>query len=277
MQEYEEGQQMVCCDTCGGWYHLKCCAVTAAAARNAETWECPVCQSASCEPAVDHVEPHLQRIHRTRCPSVGELREALQALVACAARLPEEGVLRSALADFGAWEDAVAAAAAAPPGRPGAPGADAWCEIARQSAALEVDASAQRVRALHRLRVERWAAKAAATLARSGGVPLPDMQAVLAKGAALQGAAESVAFKRASSAVADVRRVQERGKAIMTAIKAASSRTPDQARCHTAPLIQHTLPCIAAALLPLHAVHAHVRRCFVRPFTRDSSELQSQR
>lgn len=219
---------MVGCDTCSGWYHLKCCALSAAAVRNADTWECPVCHSASCEPAVDHVEQHLPRIHRTRCPPVTELREALRELVGFAARVPEESVLRAALADFGAWEDAVAVAANAPPGRPGAPGADAWCEIARQAAALEIDATAQRTRCLHRLRVERWAVKAAETLGRAGGVPLPDMQAVLAKGAALQGAAESVAFKRASSAVADVRRMQERGKAIMTAIKAASTRTPDQ-------------------------------------------------
>lgn len=221
---------MVGCDTCGGWYHLKCCALTAAAVRNADTWECPVCTSATCEPAADHVEPHLQRIHRTRCPPVAELRDALRELVGCAARVPEEAVLRAALADVTAWEEAVAVATTVPPGRPGALGADAWCEIARQAAALEVDASAQRARCLHRLRVERWAVKAAAALAREGGVPLPDMQAVLARGAALQGAAESVAFKRASSAVADVRRMQERGKAIMAAIKAASTRTPEQVR-----------------------------------------------
>lgn len=70
LQEYEEGQQMVCCDHCSGWYHLRCCNLTAAAARNAETWACPICTSVTEAPVSDHIETHLARIHRTRCPTV---------------------------------------------------------------------------------------------------------------------------------------------------------------------------------------------------------------
>ena len=73
---------MVCCDVCLDWYHLRCCNLTAAAAKSAVHWACPICASAAAHPPADLVEPHLPRIHVTRCATL-EVRPCMPRMHAC--------------------------------------------------------------------------------------------------------------------------------------------------------------------------------------------------
>jgi hypothetical protein len=203
-QEYQEGQQMVGCDTCEGWYHLRCCSVSASAARAASTWECPVCVAAAgdCNP-----EPLLAlavRINRTRVAPLPELRALLAQLQACAAQLPEEAALAAALADSGTWERRVRAALAAPAGRPEGPPANAWADAVRQALALEVGIADLLPALLARLRLERWCAATAALLRRSsagsgedtaGGVE--ELRQQLAASSGVPGAADTAVYRNA--------------------------------------------------------------------------------
>ena len=106
----------------------------------------------------------------------------------------------------------------------------AWIEVAKQSAAAEVDTSAVRGRVLARIRVERWAATTAKLLAQPGGAALADVEAALAAGAAIGGAAASVAFTQSTAAIAALRAVQDRSAPVLAAIRTANERSPEQVR-----------------------------------------------
>ncbi len=88
--EHEEGQfclcrlpggkEMIGCDICGDWYHLRCVSVTAAYARNAKHYTCPVCRAAQVDGDVFEInKPDVthKHIHRTRRPALASLGEAL--------------------------------------------------------------------------------------------------------------------------------------------------------------------------------------------------------
>jgi hypothetical protein len=104
----------------------------------------------------------------------------------------------------------------------------AWIEVARQAAAIEVNVSDVRRRVLSRIRLERWAAGTSKLLDSKGGALLQDVTTALAAGASIAGAAESVAFQRGTAAVGELRSIQERSEAVLANISSAHERQPEQ-------------------------------------------------
>ena len=109
-------------------------------------------------------------------------------------------------------------------------GLQAWIEVAKQAAAIQIDASGIRMKVIARIRVERWAASTSKLLAQPGGAALADVEAALAVGATIDGAAASVAFTESTAAIAALLGVQERSAPVLAAIRTANERSPEQVR-----------------------------------------------
>lgn len=215
----------------------------------------------------------------------------LTTLEACAAVVPEEATLRSAITDMNAWEQRIAAQLEVPAGHAtAAPESvyttflslswypvwyhfplegyviradtntdtrlhalpaysqvhvevlqfaasemrcgmmQAWIEVARQAAAVEIDATEVRTRILMRIAVERWSSATSQLLTRDGGAPLTDVDAALEAARSIEGAAKSAAYTRASEAVAALRDVRRRSSEVLGAIDHAHERSATQVR-----------------------------------------------
>ena len=74
------GKEMIGCDRCGDWYHLRCVQVTANFARTAKHYVCPACRASAPDGDVFELnkpETTHRHIHRTRRASLATLGEAL--------------------------------------------------------------------------------------------------------------------------------------------------------------------------------------------------------
>jgi hypothetical protein len=224
---------MVACDTCGGWYHLKCCGVTAAAARAAKKWHCPLCTAASALSPADAVAAAGARFRRTRAPPVSELHDCLAALRACPAHLPEEAALARAVADVDAWAARSAALAKAPP--PAAAGgsaaaaaaAAALMEAAKEAVALETDTMPLLEQLLARLRLVRWCGATAALVdgGATGGA-VDELQELIAAAPDVAGATETEHYAAATAVAKQSDSLTARARALLAAVAAAPTRSP---------------------------------------------------
>ena len=105
------GKEMIGCDICGDWYHLRCVSVTAAYARNAKHYTCPACRASAPDGDVFEInKPDVthRHIHCTRRPSLASLGEALLEAVKFRGKLPEEDLLVEVFTLHDEWRAAVA-------------------------------------------------------------------------------------------------------------------------------------------------------------------------
>jgi hypothetical protein len=267
-QVYHEGQQMVACDTCEGWYHLRCCSVSASAARSLSTWECPVCAATSGDQNPEPLLALAARVHRTRAAPLSELHASLRQLQACAAQLPEEAALAAALADADAWEQRVRRALAEPAGSPTSPAANAWADAVRQALALEAGAAELLPALLERLRLERWCSAVAALLRRSssgssevaaGGIE--ELRLQLAAAAKVPGAADTTLYRDAVALADTSATLTSQTTALLANVRAKrQTLKSDLAALRKARIELEALPVRPAKLLDV-VVHVCTTHC----------------
>ena len=102
------GREMLGCDDCGDWYHLRCVGVTASFARNAKHYTCQACQAAKGDVfKLNKPEVVYKQIHRTRRPSLTVLGEMLLEAMDFSGKLPEEDQLVEVFREYAAWRAAV--------------------------------------------------------------------------------------------------------------------------------------------------------------------------
>ena len=107
------GKEMIGCDRCGDWYHLRCVQVTANFARTAKHYVCPACRASAPDGDVFELnkpETTHRHIHRTRRASLATLGEALLEAMAFRGKTEEEDLLVAVFDAHKAWRAAVAAA-----------------------------------------------------------------------------------------------------------------------------------------------------------------------
>ena len=110
--ETEEGQfclcrqaggiQMVGCDDCGDWYHLKCINVTPTMAKTMHNYICPPCIAKSGKASALSLDTY-RSVHRTNRPNVMLLRELLGEAQRFPGEVPEEAVLNQVINTHDAW------------------------------------------------------------------------------------------------------------------------------------------------------------------------------
>jgi hypothetical protein len=107
------GKEMIGCDECGDWYHLRCVQVTANFARTAKHYVCPACRASAPDGDVFEInkpETTHRHIHRTRRASLATLGEALLESISFRGRPEEEDLLVQVFETHKKWRDAVAEA-----------------------------------------------------------------------------------------------------------------------------------------------------------------------
>ena len=110
--ETEEGQfclcrqaggiQMVGCDDCGDWYHLKCINVTPTMAKTMHNYICPPCVAKTGRASALSLETY-RSVHRTNRPNVMLLRELLNEAQRFPGEMPEEIILTQLINAHDAW------------------------------------------------------------------------------------------------------------------------------------------------------------------------------
>jgi len=110
--ETEEGQfclcrqaggiQMVGCDDCGDWYHLKCINVSPTMAKTMHNYICPPCVAKNGKASALSLETY-RSVHRTSRPNVMSLRELLGEAQRFPGEVPEEAVLTQLINTHDAW------------------------------------------------------------------------------------------------------------------------------------------------------------------------------
>ena len=108
------GREMLGCDECGDWYHLRCAQVTANFARTAKHYVCQACRAAKGDVFKLHrpdASTH-RHIHRTRRPSLASLGELLLEAMDFVGEAPEEALIADVFREHARWRRAVKAAKA---------------------------------------------------------------------------------------------------------------------------------------------------------------------
>lgn len=110
--ETEEGQfclcrqaggiQMVGCDDCGDWYHLKCINVTPTMAKTMHNYICPPCVAKSGGASALSLDTY-RSVHRTNRPNVMLLRDLLTEAQRFPGEVPEEAILNQLINTHDAW------------------------------------------------------------------------------------------------------------------------------------------------------------------------------
>eukprot|EP00798_Chlamydomonas_sp_ICE-L_P028334 gene28334-31454_t len=95
-QGYDASTSMLQCDSCQDWYHIKC-------AKTIKKWECPICLAAKGDE--EELEAAIERVHKSRCPSIDELQEVGKTCLAFNLGLPEAEELTLAIKNFATWMD----------------------------------------------------------------------------------------------------------------------------------------------------------------------------
>ena len=96
------GVQMVGCDDCGDWYHLKCINVTPTMAKTMHNYICPPCMAKSGRANQLSLETY-RSVHRTSRPNVMLLRELLGEAQRFPGEVPEETILNQVINTHDAW------------------------------------------------------------------------------------------------------------------------------------------------------------------------------
>ena len=147
------GREMLGCDKCGDWYHLRCVQVTANFARTAKHYVCPACCAADGDVfKLNKPDVVYRHIHRTRRPALAAMGELFLEASSFSGVLPEEALLAEVFAAHDEWRAAVAAAAERRAGVAGVESAakeakEKW-DAAEAAAAVPRDARLARTKAV---------------------------------------------------------------------------------------------------------------------------------
>jgi hypothetical protein len=96
------GVQMLGCDDCGDWYHLKCINVSASAAKTMNNYVCAPCVAKNGRPKALSLETY-KSVHRTKRPNILALKRALQESVTFPCEMPEEELITEIVNAHDAW------------------------------------------------------------------------------------------------------------------------------------------------------------------------------
>ena len=96
------GVQMLGCDDCGDWYHLKCINISASAAKTMNNYVCAPCVAKNGRPKALSLETY-KSVHRTKRPNILALKKALQESVSFPCEMPEEELLIEIVNAHDAW------------------------------------------------------------------------------------------------------------------------------------------------------------------------------
>ncbi|KAK2080460.1 hypothetical protein QBZ16_000313 [Prototheca wickerhamii] len=159
---YEPGANMISCDSCGEWFHMRCVGVSLAQSKSLREYCCPVCAAVAGREGAG-LAAALARLRRTKRPSraaLGALLEQARALAAAA----EEAALELALVKFDRWATAAARAMEVHEASRRLEGGERMLplsagmllQLLRSAASLEIDAGAVAERILSLLRGNAW-------------------------------------------------------------------------------------------------------------------------
>ena len=96
------GVQMLGCDDCGDWYHLKCINISASAAKTMNNYVCAPCVAKNGKPKALSLETY-KSVHRTKRPNILALKRALQESVSFPCEMPEEELIIEIVNAHDAW------------------------------------------------------------------------------------------------------------------------------------------------------------------------------
>jgi len=96
------GIQMVGCDDCGDWFHLKCINVSPTMAKTMHNYICPPCVAKNGKASALSLETY-RSVHRTSRPNVMLLRELLNEAQQFPGEVPEENILHQLINTHDAW------------------------------------------------------------------------------------------------------------------------------------------------------------------------------
>ena len=143
------GREMLGCDVCGDWYHLRCAGVTAGFARGAKNYVCQACLAAQGDVfKLNKPDVVYKHIHRTRRPTLTVLGEMLLEALEFSGKLPEEDLLVDVFVEHQKWRTAGA-------GVLKRRGAAAGVEGIAQAAKEKADAAARALAAVRDARLAR--------------------------------------------------------------------------------------------------------------------------
>ena len=175
------GREMLGCDKCGDWYHLRCAQVTANFARTAKHYVCPACCAADGDVfKLNKPDVVYRHIHRTKRPALAALGELFLEASSFSGVLPEEALLAEVFAAHDEWRAAVATAAERRAGVAGVESAakaakekwdaaEAAAAVPRDARLARTKAVADRAAAVQQAQVLAGATAMAAALLGAGG------------------------------------------------------------------------------------------------------------
>lgn len=160
---YEADSNMISCDNCGEWFHMRCVGLTLAQAKMLKTYTCPICAAVN-DTRLEPLQATLSKIRRTKRPSRVTLSGLLEQTRVLSVSLSEEPVLARVLTKFDRWATAASramevheASRLLETGDQILPLSEGMLhQLLRSALSLEVDAGAVAERILRLLRANRW-------------------------------------------------------------------------------------------------------------------------
>jgi hypothetical protein len=96
------GVQMLGCDDCGDWYHLKCINISASSAKTMNNYVCAPCVAKNGRPKALSLETY-KSVHRTKRPNILALKRALQESLLFPCEMAEEELIIEIVNAHDAW------------------------------------------------------------------------------------------------------------------------------------------------------------------------------